>query len=158
MIPAVLAIMMCRVIYLSFINNNAKVLLNLLVMSFCFFISGQLMVVSIAESNRDHMEITETVEYLQTVDSNTPVYFLWNAQGKVDHNKCDNLDTKKRRAADFYQFLLMDQPLILVDIYEFNETTSDKYVLLNEVKYLDQLLNDYELCMSNRYGYLLSSK
>ena len=52
----------------------------------------------------------------------------------------------------------MDQPLILVDIYEFNETTSDKYVLLNEVKYLDQLLNDYELCMSNRYGYLLSSK
>jgi len=157
--PSLLAIMICRLLYLSIAKNNGlKTLFSLSIVSLCFFLSGQLIVGSITDGNQDSMEIMEVAEYLKTLDNKTPVYFLWDAQGNPDYGKWDNRNTSKRLVADRYQFLLLDKPLILVDRSELDAIPGDKYVLLNEKRYLSELNRDYELRMSNRYSYLLSSK
>jgi len=159
MFPSLLAIMVCRLLYLSIAKKNEiKTLFSLLLLSFCFFLSGQLIVGHITDGNQDSMEIIEVAEYLKTLDNRKPLYFLWDAQGNPDYGKWDNRNTSKRLIADSYQFLLLDKPLLLVDIYELNTIPGDKYVLLNEKRYLSELSKDYELRMSNRYSYLLSSK
>jgi len=157
--PTLLSIMLCGLIYSSIANRNRLTTsLSLSLVSICFILSGQFMVGHITLGNQDSMQILEVAEYLKTLDNTTPVYFLWDVQGNPDYGKWDNRNTSKRLIADKYQFLLLDRPLILVDRSELNAIPGNKYVLLNEKRYLSELNRDYELRMSNIYSYLLLSK
>ena len=108
--------------------------------------------------NQTAAEIIGIVEFIENIDENSAVYFLWDDQGNPAYGQWDNRNTRNRLIADSYQFLLKDIPVKLVNKKELEGTDDMKFLLTPDKKFLPDLRMNYEMCMDNRYTYLLVSK
>ena len=157
-LPALIAILVCFLIFRSFNQSNKQIAITIIVITGLFFVTGNKCAEVISNSNQNVLKLTKVVNFIQTTDDNLPVYFLWDDQNNPTYDKWDNRNTHDRLIADYYQFLLTDEPIKLVNKEELAEIEEKKFVLSAENKYLNSLLENYTLCISNEYSYLLVSK
>lgn len=158
LLPALTAILVGRLIIISFAHkNNRAIMISLIMISLCFFVTGDI-VARTAVVNQTAAEIIGIVEFIENSDHIMPVYFLWDDQENPAYGKWDNRNTKNRLIADSYQFLLKDIPVKLVNRTELEEIEDKKFVLTPKKEFLSYLDRDYQLCLDNQYSYLFVSK
>jgi len=159
LIPALIAILVGRLIIISFAHKNNKAIMTSLIMiALCFFVTGDI-VARTAVANQTAEEIMDMVEFIEDSDESIPVYYLWDDEVNPGYGRGDFRNTRNRKLADSYQFLLKDKPLNLVNKTELEAIEDDRLVITSrDNKHLPDLYRDYELCLVNRYSYLLISR
>lgn len=158
-LPALVAIFACRLIFLPFANNKKmKIKASIIVITICFFLTGNTIAQSTVKYNQSTMEIVNTVEFINNTDGKLPIYYLWDDQGNPDYGKWDNRNTANRLIADCYQFLLKDENITLVNNSELSTIPGNKFVIASESIVRSGLLKDYKFCMSAAGSYLYVSK
>lgn len=154
-LPALTAILVCRLIIISLRQNSNKMtIISLILVSICFFATGD-SVARKAVASQTAVEIMGIVEYIENSDDNIPVYFLWDDQGNPPYGKRENCNAGQLRIAECYQFLLKDIPVNLVNNTELEVIKDKKFVLASHnYKNLFDLKRDYNFCMNNGLSYL----
>jgi len=157
-LPTLTAIVVGRLIIISFTQKASKMMIiSSVIVPFCFFMTGDI-VARTAVVNQTAAEIIGIVEFIENIDENSAVYFLWDDQGNPAYGQWDNRNTRNRLIADSYQFLLKDIPVKLVNKKGLEGIDDMKFLLTPDKKFLPDLRMNYEMCMDNRYTYLLVSK
>lgn len=144
--------------YLQKTKENKQIIITIVVISVLFFITGNIFAHTRVNTNQARYELIKVVDFIKNTEQDLPIYYLWNDKINPNYNKWDIHNKSDRVIADCYQFLLKDKQLILVNREELEIIGGSHFVLCTQDKYLIYLMNDYNICLENQYGYLLISK
>ncbi len=157
-LSALIAILLFRLIFISFTKNNGIIITTIIFITGLFFFTGEIVTRSIVDINQERMEITKVVDSIYTSEDKLPIYFLWNDQNDPVYDEWDNRNVLDRLMADCYQFLLKENKIKLVNNKQLKITEEDKFILSGEIYNLFDLMHDYKFCLSAADSYLLVSK
>jgi len=156
-LPAFIAILLGILICRSALIGAKKLLTTLMVVSICFFTTGEILAGSIVKTSSDNMGLIQLIEPLKNEKGQTPVYYLWGDYFNPLYSRWDNRNTSTRLSADCYQFILKERPLVIVNLQELKQIEGKKYLLLGDGRYLPAIRDSYEICKNSKFGYLLHS-
>jgi len=128
----VMALLGARILRLTARTTRKKMCLNLFLITCLFFAMGNTVRNGIVGLNKERLEIAKHVDFIQSIDEVSPIYYLWNGENHPVYDQWDNRLVLDRLPADLYQFLLLDRQVILIESVASIKYTGPHFIIATE--------------------------
>lgn len=159
-IQAFICLFICRLLWISFINTKTdikRITITVLLITAIFFISGNKESIMFIRGEENRMQVLNVVDKINSTKEHLPIYFLCKDPNNFTVVMWDENIIRDRSVANYYQFLLKDKSIKLVNSEQLSKISGKKFVITTTNE-LDKLTKDYSLIGNDEGSYLFVSK